>query len=604
MSTIDSFINSSSILFANDICKGLNLEEKTVMMISRAFAIFITLVSLLLAFKYNNLISLILSSASFYGVIVSVPLILAILGFRSTKKSLLTGMSASFCTIVLWKIFSPENGIDGVIPGMLVNLVFFIGSHYILKQEGGWKRNFNKNGSQKRKTQAKQVKNFSFLEICHKNTPKSESTYIFVSIFCIIAVFSGMYSIPLEKRLVYNEIIEIIYHSVLVITTLWLIYPLWPQGLKSKGFVFIFWLFSLLYILSFVVGLQVLISDLVYFQLVILLLSMTVLSIVARWEISLVLMIFGIIASIQFFKYYTGNNISANFGSVQFKILYILMMVFGILIAFFKPKQDHQEATEAKVDVLEEEVTHLETKVSDLNETVIHYSERISDQEKEIERLGATAQRILNNVNHELRLPVGNVMNFAEMLNDGLGKLNENQLKMLLDEVYKNSNRLSSMIMNMLDLATLEAKKIELDKKKINLGELVEDRINNCRKIYLDNKKIDFVLKIDTEILISVDPNYMRQVVDNLLINSIKFSSEGIIRVELLKKKGLIEFKIKDNGIGIPKEELYDIFTPFKMGSNTQSKAEGRGIGLAMQSSHRSPRRLHYSRKQRSWGYF
>ena len=134
-------------------------------------------------------------------------------------------------------------------------------------------------------------------------------------------------------------------------------------------------------------------------------------------------MIFGIIASIQFFKYYTGNNISANFGSVQFKILYILMMVFGILIAFFKPKQDHQEATEAKVDVLEEEVTHLETKVSDLNETVIHYSERISDQEKEIERLGATAQRILNNVNHELRLPVGNVMNFAEMLNDGLGKL-------------------------------------------------------------------------------------------------------------------------------------------------------------------------------------
>ena len=120
-------------------------------------------------------------------------------------------------------------------------------------------------------------------------------------------------------------------------------------------------------------------------------------------------------------------------------------------------------------------------------------------------------------------------MNFAEMLNDGLGKLNENQLKMLSDEVYKNSNRLSSMIMNMLDLATLEAKKIELDKKKINLGELVEDRINNCRKIYLDNKKIDFVLKIDTEILISVDPNYMRQVVDNLLINSIKFSSEGII---------------------------------------------------------------------------
>ena len=74
----------------------------------------------------------------------------------------------------------------------------------------------------------------------------------------------------------------------------------------------------------------------------------------------------------------------------------------------------------------------------------------IKHLDREIERLGATAQRILNNVNHGLRLPVGNVRNFAEMLNDGLGKFNEQQLKSLSDEVYKNSNRLSSMIMNML----------------------------------------------------------------------------------------------------------------------------------------------------------
>ena len=260
---------------------------------------------------------------------------------------------------------------------------------------------------------------------------------------------------------------------------------------------------------------------------------------------------------------------------LKIKLIYVMFMVAGFAITILKSKQEYQEATEAKVDTLE-------TEVLDLNEKVVHYSERISDQEKEIERLGATAQRIINNVNHELRLPVGNVMNFAEMLNDGLGKFNEQQLKSLSDEVYKNSNRLSSMIMNMLDLATLNAKKLELDKKMINLGELVEDRINNCRKIYLDDKKIDFVMKIHPEILILVDPNYMRQVVDNLVINAIKFSAEGVIRVELLKKGGLIEFTIKDNGIGIPKEELYDVFTPFKMGSNTESKAEGRGVGLAL----------------------
>ena len=63
-----------------------------------------------------------------------------------------------------------------------------------------------------------------------------------------------------------------------------------------------------------------------------------------------------------------------------------------------------------------------------------------------------------------------NAMNFAEMLNNGLGKFNEQQLKSLSDEAYKNLNYFSLMIMNTLDLATINTKKLELDKKMINLG--------------------------------------------------------------------------------------------------------------------------------------
>ena len=66
------------------------------------------------------------------------------------------------------------------------------------------------------------------------------------------------------------------------------------------------------------------------------------------------------------------------------------------------------------------------------------------------------------------------------------------------------------------------------------------------------------------------------------MINAIKFSSEGEIKVTLLQKENYVEFVISDNGIGIPQKDIYDIFTPFKMGSNTESKAEGRGVGLAL----------------------
>ena len=153
---------------------------------------------------------------------------------------------------------------------------------------------------------------------------------------------------------------------------------------------------------------------------------------------------------------------------------------------------------------------------------------------------------------------------------------------MLSDEVYKNSNRLSSMIMNMLDLATLEAKKIELSKSTINFSELVRDRVQLCRKMYLGKKHIDFEMRIEEDLLIKIDPNYMRQTVDNLVINAINFSTQGVIRISALRKGNFVEFVIEDDGIGIPREELYDVFTPFKMGSNTASKAEGRGVGLAL----------------------
>ncbi|MDG1436608.1 MAG: ATP-binding protein, partial [Rickettsiaceae bacterium] len=116
----------------------------------------------------------------------------------------------------------------------------------------------------------------------------------------------------------------------------------------------------------------------------------------------------------------------------------------------------------------------------------------------------------------------------------------------------------------------------------VNFSELVKDRVKTCRNVYLQGKKLSFKLVIDPEIMISVDPNYMRQVVDNLVINAINFSEEGTIEVSVQKQQKSLTFTIMDQGIGIPQNDIYDVFTPFKMGSNTESKVEGRGVGLAL----------------------
>ncbi|PCJ24844.1 MAG: hypothetical protein COA94_07055 [Rickettsiales bacterium] len=606
MSTADSYIHSASILFSHDFCVPLNLQwaQKNELLLSRIFAVVISIFALMLALSTANLFEIILVMAGFYMPLVTVPLLLAIFGFRTSVKSYSFGIIVGFFSTLFPRIF--DLGIDGAIIAVIsifLVALSILSFHYLLNQTGGWKLYqkevlcTNNTCSHSCKKLLWKVQNFNIVEFCKMNTPKNEITYTLVGLFFIVAVFSTMYSISFDIRHQYPKLLEFIYHSVLTISSGFLTYPMWPPRFKNQNFGAIFWIMGLFYILVFVGCLQVIISNFGQFQLMVFLLGIVILSTLVRWQAALLLIITGCISSVYFFKWYAGiEQLNGGFGGLQFKIMYVLILLSSILIVFFKPKQEHLEQTEHRVGELSDEVgtlvavvssrdsqiSTLDTKVSGLEERVDHYTERTTNQAQEIERLGATAQRILNNVNHELRLPVGNVMNFSEMLHDGLGKLSDEQLKMLSKEVYQNSNRLSTMILNMLDLATLQAKKIELQIKLANFSELVEERLTACRKIYVEEKPLKFIIKIEKNVMVPMDANYIRQTIDNLVINAINFSEKGKILVIVARQTNFVTFTIQDQGIGIPLSELYDVFTPFKMGSNTETKAEGRGVGLAL----------------------
>ncbi|MHB9146954.1 MAG: hypothetical protein ACYC2U_00610, partial [Candidatus Amoebophilus sp.] len=88
----------------------------------RIFSIVVGIFALLLALRTKNLLDLLLLAGSFYMPIVTVPLLLAIFGFRSTSKAVLLGMTAGFITVVFWNKFLTHTGINSVIPGMFTNL--------------------------------------------------------------------------------------------------------------------------------------------------------------------------------------------------------------------------------------------------------------------------------------------------------------------------------------------------------------------------------------------------------------------------------------------------------------------------------------------------
>jgi Na+/proline symporter/signal transduction histidine kinase len=588
MSSADSFINSSSVLFGHDLKEVFDLKVDN-LLLSKLFALLLGTLAIYLALSTNDLLSMIMTAASFYMPIVTIPLILSIMGFRSSTKSVLIAMGAGFATVVIWPLLKIE--LEVIIPAMLVNLLCLFGSHYILKQPGGWVGSkdttyLNEIKSENKRKRANVIALFTmsnFIEFCKKTAPKNELMYMGLGIYCIFYTFSTMYSTQVELLKENGRIILTIYQIMMVTGVVMAMYPIWPPRIKHEIIVQVAWNIVIFYMLIFFSSFFVMVSNLGQLQFAVFTLNMVIAAILTGWKVCISMVLVGFYLSSQFYKYYAGiDNIDASIGSPQFIFMYMLMLAGTALIIFLKPKQEYLEATEEKVGSLESEVSHLGHEVTDLSEQVTHYSQRAADQEKEIDRLGATAQKILNNVNHELRLPIGNVVNFSEMLHESLGKSDNKLVKELSKEVYDNSNRVSTMILNMLDLATLDVKKVNLQKTTINFSELVTDRVKRCRKIYLRDKKIDFELTITPEIMIAVDPNYIRQTIDNLVINSINFSTEGLIKVSVSRKDRQVIFTITDQGKGIPENELSDIFNPFKMGSNSESKACGRGVGLAL----------------------
>ena len=615
MSTIDSYINSTSVLIVHDLRKALNLSAfKNELFATRIGAMLIGLLAILFAMREGGLLNLSIWANMFYMPIVDVPFILAILGFRSSTRAVISGMVSGFLTAITWEKFFKIHDIPGLIPGIFANLIVYFAVHYIFKQSGGWVGIKDKAPlieARRQRTVRNQkllgeIKSFNLLNVFIKNTPKGDGLIFFLGLLVMVSTFISVTSLSNDIKMHHAYWINVFYPIILCSSSILMSYPLWLGAWRQNPAILaIVWnviMFASLICFSF---LNVLISHFSEVQLMAFMANIMLVSFILSWRWALTVITSGILAILFFFKAFVVEDICLIESSpVEFKIVYLLLIINSLIIICLKPKQDYVEATENKVEVLEialddleievgeleyenvnlgQEVTQLNVKVNDLGEKMIHYTQRVKDQAVEIERLGATAQKILNNVNHELRLPVGNVVNFAEMLSSGLEKYNKKQLKQLSDEVFKNSTRLSTMILNMLDLAVLDAKKIELNKQNINLSELVEDRVNHCRKIYLQDKKIDIKFEIEPNVLVNVDANYIRQTVDNLVINAITYSNSGEIKVSVLRQgKDMVEFVIQDEGIGIPKSQLYDIFTPFKMGIHTESKAEGRGVGLAL----------------------
>jgi two-component system sensor histidine kinase VicK len=202
----------------------------------------------------------------------------------------------------------------------------------------------------------------------------------------------------------------------------------------------------------------------------------------------------------------------------------------------------------------------------------------------EQEKLDQSRKEFVANVSHELRTPLTTIKSYLEALDDGA--LDDQMLARRFVSVTRNeTERMIRLVTDLLHLSRLDSKQAILTKELTQIIDMLEE-VADRFSFQLRQRNIDITIKVEEGIKkIMLDRDQIDQVLDNLVSNSIKYTSDGgSIEINVSKKdKNNLEISIRDNGMGIPKKDLDRIFERFYRVDKARSRnMGGTGLGLSI----------------------
>jgi len=214
--------------------------------------------------------------------------------------------------------------------------------------------------------------------------------------------------------------------------------------------------------------------------------------------------------------------------------------------------------------------------------------------EKEVDHMKTD---FISTVSHELRTPLTSILGFTKIIQQRFDQVIQPQLtehddrkvKRAVKQIQQNvgiiiheGDRLTSLINDVLDIAKMESGKVEWHMESIDVGDVVTHAIDATRTLFDDKPNVTLKTNIANKLpQIHGDKNRLIQVVVNLLSNASKFTDEGMINCELKAYENFILFSVMDTGVGIPRENLKNIFDRFtQVGDTLTDKPTGTGLGL------------------------
>jgi signal transduction histidine kinase len=221
----------------------------------------------------------------------------------------------------------------------------------------------------------------------------------------------------------------------------------------------------------------------------------------------------------------------------------------------------------------------------DLERKVEERTLEIQRQAERIAELGKQKDELLGMVAHDLRTPLTGLLGFAEIALTGLERGSEpERVKEDLEVIRATAVEMNDLLTDLLDVSKIEAGKVTITPQLTDIYDLIED---SCRRyrLWAETKKIKFAARLAQDIPnVKIDARRIQQVLNNLVSNACKFSSEGdTITLSIVRIEGGLEFSVTDTGQGIPQDDLSKLFKQFEQGSTRATKGErGTGLGLAI----------------------
>ncbi len=236
-----------------------------------------------------------------------------------------------------------------------------------------------------------------------------------------------------------------------------------------------------------------------------------------------------------------------------------------------------------ELKILEDAFNFMVEKLHNTHQERMNYLETLQERNRMLAEMDNMKDEFLANTSHELRTPLNGIIGLGESLLDGIGgKLSQVQAQNV-KMIILSGKRLSKLVNDILDLSKIKHNSLQLRLKTVGIKSVVDVVIELCKPL-VDQKLLVLENLVPPNLpLITADEERLQQVFLNIIGNSIKFTHEGYVRVTAEVQQEIIRVSISDTGIGIPSDQLENIFNAFEQGESSIARQYGgTGLGLSI----------------------